>query len=139
MSEFFVVAQTCQSISLYQNISEQTLFCIYSEWIWGKIYFLIAEIWDFIYVNKIYGKLWGDDIINSLICIFISTVQESFDENYGHSKCHIFLIFYLIYFKLSLFCSKLFYSFCWINSNLESISPLSRGVTTDLKGETEAD
>ena len=27
-------------------------------------------------VNKIHEKLWGDDIINSLICIFISTVQE---------------------------------------------------------------
>ena len=27
---------------------------------------------------KFNGKLWGDDIINSLICIFISTVQETF-------------------------------------------------------------
>ena len=29
-------------------------------------------------IYKLHGKLWGDDIINSLICIFISTVQETF-------------------------------------------------------------
>ena len=27
---------------------------------------------------NIHDKLWGDDIINFLICIFISTVQELF-------------------------------------------------------------
>ena len=66
---FHFFSQTRKSMSPYQNISEQTLFCIYSEWIYGKFYFFIAEI---------HGKLWGDDIINSLICTFISTVQELF-------------------------------------------------------------
>ena len=53
------------------------------------------------------GKLWGDDIINSLICIFITTGQEMFLENCETSKCHNFLIFQPI-FKFSLFCSKMF-------------------------------
>ena len=35
---------------------------------------------------KIYGKQWGDDIINSLICIFISTGQEMFCENLWNFK-----------------------------------------------------
>ena len=35
---------------------------------------------------KIYGKQWGDDIINSLICIFISTGQEMFCENLQNFK-----------------------------------------------------
>ena len=43
----FIFAQTCKDMSPYQNISEQTLFCIYSEWMYGKFYFLIADIWDF--------------------------------------------------------------------------------------------
>ena len=30
--QFSFFAQTCKSTSPYQNISEQTLFCIYSEW-----------------------------------------------------------------------------------------------------------
>ena len=38
-----------------------------------QVYFLIAEIWNFRhFCQKIHGKLWGHDIINSLICIFIS-------------------------------------------------------------------
>ena len=35
---------------------------------------------------KIYGKSWGHDIINSLICIFISTGQEMFRENLRNFK-----------------------------------------------------
>ena len=34
--------------------------------------------------------------------------KKCLDENYGNSKFHIFLIFYLIYIKFSLFCSKIF-------------------------------
>ena len=49
------------------------------------------------------GKLWGDDIINSLICIFISTGQEMFPEN-----LHNFLVFQLINFSLKTYCSKMF-------------------------------
>ena len=73
MLKIIFFAQTCKCISPYQNKSEQTLFCIYSEWILGKFYFLIAEIWNFfvISVNKIHRHLWGDDIIISLTCIHI--------------------------------------------------------------------
>ena len=39
--------QTRKSMSPYQNISEQTLFCIDSEWSYGKFYCLIAQIWYF--------------------------------------------------------------------------------------------
>ena len=34
-----------------------------------------------IFMYKIYQKKWGDDIMNSRIHIFISTVQEIFCEN----------------------------------------------------------
>ena len=50
-------------------------------------------------IHKIHGKLWGDDIINSLICIFISTVQEMFHWKLKNYKFHIFLNFYPIYIK----------------------------------------
>ena len=39
----------------------------------------------------IYMTLWGHDITNSLIWIFIRTSQEMFSE-FFFSKCHIFLI-----------------------------------------------
>ena len=45
----------------------------------GKSNILIA-------VYEMYGKLWGDDIINSLICIFILTGQEMFLENLRNFK-----------------------------------------------------
>ena len=52
--------------------------------------------------------------------------MKCFTENYKNSKFHIFLMFYPIYIKFSLFCSKLFtLSIHWINLNLEWISPLS--------------
>ena len=50
------LAQTVKArprIKIY--ISGQTLFCIYSEWISGKFYFLIAEI-CVISVNKMHGE-----------------------------------------------------------------------------------
>ena len=40
---------------------------------------------NFIY-NKIYEKLWGDDIINSLIWIFIRTGQEVFSKKMWNFK-----------------------------------------------------
>ena len=64
------------------------------------------------------GNLWGDDIINSLICIFISTGQEMFLENN-------FLIFQQIFIMFSLFCSKMFTLSSEIKLNLFRISPLS--------------
>ena len=79
-------------------------------------------------VYKINGKLWGDDIINSLICIFISTGQEMFLENVWTSKCHNFLIFQLILIKFSLFCSKIFTLSSEIKLNLFRISPLKEPV-----------
>ena len=48
-----------------------------------------------------YGKKLGDDIINSHICKFMSTVQENL-------LFHISLIFHPIFIKFSLF---FFYSF----------------------------
>ena len=56
---------------------------------------------------KIYGRLWGNDIINSLTCIFISTGQEMFCEICEISKCHNFLIFQPNFIRVSLFCSKI--------------------------------
>ena len=66
--------------------------------------------------------LWGDDII---ICIYSYWLfKKCFNENYGISKFHDFLIFYPIYFKVSLFCSKFFTLSNWLNPNLDRISPL---------------
>ena len=45
--------------------------------------------------------------------------KKYFVENYENSKFHIFLIFYPIYIKFSLFCSK-----CFNLSNLDQITPL---------------
>ena len=61
------------------------------------------------YIQNIWENTWGDDIINSLICIFISTVQEIF-----RWKIQKFIISYLpffllpIYIKFSPFCSNIF-------------------------------
>ena len=59
-------------------------------------------------VYKMNEKLWGDDIINSLICIFIRTGQEMFPENLRNFKIHNFLIFQPIFIRFSLFCSENF-------------------------------
>ena len=88
----------------YQAVLELTLFYIYSERNWGKSNILIAEIWKkkIISVHKMNGKLWGDDIINSLIYIFIPTGL------FETSKCHKFLIFQPIFIRFSLFYSQIF-------------------------------
>ena len=54
-------------------------------------------------MNTINRKLWGNDIINSLICILISSAHEMFCcINYKNSKFHNFLIFYPMLIKSSL-------------------------------------
>ena len=63
----------------------------------------------------IHGKLWGNDIVNSFICIFISTVQEKFP--YFLSNLH--QIFTALF--------EMFYSFYWINLNPDRGSPLNFG------------
>ena len=54
-----IFPQNMECMSPYQNISEQTLFCIYSQWIFiqGKSYFLIAKIYGIVVIslNKIMG------------------------------------------------------------------------------------
>ena len=45
-----------------------------------------------LYYKTHHEKLYGDNIINSLICIFISTVQEMLHGTYENSQFHIFLI-----------------------------------------------
>ena len=51
---FFLVVQTCKSMSPYRNI----LFYIYSEWIWGKFYFLIAEILYIFFHFCMWSNTW---------------------------------------------------------------------------------
>ena len=57
---------------------------VYSDTFWyGNICFYLYELKmkNFQnFINNIYEKLWGDDIINSLIWIFIRTGQEVFSE-----------------------------------------------------------
>ena len=50
---------------------------------------------QYLYVLYKIWKKWGDDIINSLICIFISTFQEMFRE-----KLQIFTISDLPYSQI---------------------------------------
>ena len=70
---------------------------VYSDRFWYGDMFLPAwakneKFQNFIY--NIYEKLWGDDIINSLIWIFIRTGQEMFSE-----KMWNFKMSYLPYFS----------------------------------------
>ena len=67
-------------------------------------------------VYKMNGKLWGDDIINSLICIFILTSQEMFFWKFVKLQSVI---------KFSLFCSKIYTFTSEIKFNLFWISPLN--------------
>ena len=73
------------------------------------------------FMYNIYDKLWGDDITNSLIWIFIRTGQEMFSE-----KMWNFKMSQLPYFLSDFhhFCTNLwgnFYSFFWnyVNSGLD--------------------
>ena len=70
---------------------------------------------------NIYDKLWGDDITNSLIWIFIRTGQEMFSEKMWNLKMSQ-LPYFLSDFHQ--FCTNLwgnFYSFFWnyVNSGLD--------------------
>ena len=76
----------------------------------------------------IYDKLWGDDITNSLIWIFIRTGQEMFSENMWNSKCHNFLISYPICIIFAPICREIFTLSFEIMIILDWTSPLK----TDL-------
>ena len=70
-------------------------------------------------------KLWGDDIINSLIWIFIRTGQELFSEKCEISKCHNFLISYPIFIMFAPICREIFTLSFEIMVILDWTSPLS--------------
>ena len=117
---FLIIAEikTCENMSQYQNTSEQT------------IGFLIAEIYRIFVIsgNRINGKLWGDDIISSLVSIFTSTVtvQEMFREILRKFKMS-YLPYFVIRFIHQSFTLRLmfemFYSFFWINLILDRSFP----------------
>ena len=71
-----------------------------------------------------YGKLWGDNIINSFAYSYW-LFTKCYDENYRISKCHIFLLFLSYLLPIFTVLFKMFYSFYWLNSNLDWISPLT--------------
>ena len=63
---------------------------VYSDIFWYKD-MLITCIWKKMkivngFMYNIYDKLWGDDITNSLIWIFIRTGQEMFSEKMWNFK-----------------------------------------------------
>ena len=60
------------------------------------------------FMYNIYDKLWGDDITNSLIWIFIRTGQEMFPKKCEISKCHNFLISYPIFIIFAPICGEIF-------------------------------
>ena len=63
---------------------------VYSDIFWYKVMLLPVSgkknenFQNFMY--NIYDKLWGDDITNSLIWIFIRTGQEMFSEKMWNFK-----------------------------------------------------
>ena len=103
------LAQTCKSIIPISKYIRANITLPLSRVYIRQFFFLLSHsTWDFVIsVNKIHGKLWGDDIIISLSsALFILTVQEMFRWKLRNFQIHIFLIFYPIYIKFSLFCSK---------------------------------
>ena len=124
--KFQFFAQTCKCMSPYQNVLEQTLFCIYSEWIQGKFYFLIAEIWDFRHFCeqntwKIVRR-WHHQCTH--LHIHIDRSRNVSLKIMGIKNFISSLYFLPIYINFSLFCSIFFYSFYTLNLNLDRISPL---------------
>ena len=81
---------------------------VYSDIFWYKDMLLpVSEknIYNFQnFMCDIYDKLWGDDITNSLIWIFIRTGQEMFSENVWNFKMSQ-LPYFLSYFHN--FCTNL--------------------------------
>ena len=73
------------------------------------------------FMYNIYDKLWGDDITNSLIWIFIRTGQEMFSEKMWKFQ-NVTTSLFLIRFSSFLYQSVgKFYSFFWnyVNSGLD--------------------
>ena len=58
------------------------------SWYEGQFYQKFGQKIKFfkIVCTKYMASSWGDDIINSLICIFIRTGQETFPENLRNFK-----------------------------------------------------
>ena len=77
------------------------------------------------FMYNIYDKLWGDDISNSLIWIFIRTSQEMFSEKMWNFKMSHFLISYPIFIIFGTNLWGNFHSFFWIMVILDWTSPLS--------------
>ena len=83
------------------------------------------------FMYNIYDKLWGDDITNSLIWIFIRTGQEIvFQKKCEISKCHNFLISYPIFIIIAPICREIFYSFFWNYGNSGLDFPFKLPVVT---------
>ena len=71
------------------------------------------------FMYNIYDKLWGDDITNSLIWIFIRTGQEMFSEKMWNFKMSMSQLPYFLS-DFHHFCTNLwgnFYSFFWNYGN----------------------
>ena len=76
---------------------------------------------------NIYDKLWGDDITNSLIWIFIRTGQEMFSEknwNFKMSQLPYFLSIFIIFAPI---CREIFTLSFEIMVILDWTSPLRDG------------
>ena len=78
------------------------------------------------FVYKIHRKLWGDDIINSLICIFISTVREVFRWKLRKIQSFISSLFFPRFTSNFHCCIRNVLLFLYrINLNLDRTSPLN--------------
>ena len=114
---FHFLAETGKSISPYQNkyIRANIIFCIYSECIYSKFYFLIASfLWTNL-MEKIVSQ-WHHQLISLHIHM---ECLRNVSWKLQNSKCHNFLIFHpiYIYFFFSVWKRLLF-------QNLDRISPL---------------
>ena len=71
--------------------------------------------------NKNNWKLWGNDIIDSFICKFISTVQGILHENCNNKNIQHLLLSYFhpILIKLSLFVWKCYFALWFFNLSLD--------------------
>ena len=97
---------------------------VYSDIFWYGDVLLHVHVWAknfkfskfYIYIYTKYMKKWGNNIINSHICILILTVQEMFGENLWK-----FTISYFPYFASNFHCSfENFHSFYWITCTVRA-------------------
>ena len=100
---------------MQNNVCSDTFW--YGDMLWAKwLKFSKSYI-------QIIWKKWGDDIINSLICIFISTFPK---KNCWKLKIlylpYIFPIY--MYMKFSMFCSK----FLILSIKLNLLNPILTGL-----------